>query len=112
MATDSVGASFQSWLVIDGQQRLTTLTLLLTALRNCISKSDWSGGDDSPTLQRIDAYFLKNVLESGLRSYKLVLRRADDATLKALVDGRNILHLGNEVSEPIREAYNYEPLAK
>ena len=30
IATDSIGASFQSWLVIDGQQRLTTLTLLLT----------------------------------------------------------------------------------
>ena len=30
------GAAFQSWLLIDGQQRLTTLTLLLIALRDHI----------------------------------------------------------------------------
>ena len=107
VATDAVGASFQSWLVIDGQQRLTTLTLLLTALRDCIADSDWSGDDNSPTPERIDAYFLKNVLESGARNYKLLLRRADDATLKALVDGGDVSDLGAEVSEPIMEAYNY-----
>lgn len=107
VATDAVGAAFQSWLVIDGQQRLATLTLLLTALRDCIADSCWSGDDDSPTTERIDAYFLKNVLESGHRSYKLLLRRADDATLKALVDGGDLSDLGHEASEPIRDAYDY-----
>lgn len=107
VATDSVGAAFQSWLMIDGQQRLTTLTLLLTALRDCIADSGWSGDDNSPTAKRINRYFLKNDLESGHRSYKLLLRRADDATLKALVDGGEISDLGNGASEPVLDAYRY-----
>ena len=66
------GAAFSNWLVIDGQQRLTTLTLLLIALRDHIREIHWDGED--PTPERIDAYFLKNVYETGDRSYKLVLR--------------------------------------
>ena len=42
-------AAFQSWLLIDGQQRLTTLTLLMIALRDQIQTSNWSAGDDGQT---------------------------------------------------------------
>ena len=83
----SAGAAFSSWLVIDGQQRLTTLTLLLIALRNHIREIHWVG--DDPTPEKIDAYFLKNVHETGDRNYKLALRRHDDETLRALVDGND-----------------------
>ena len=76
-------AGFTRWLVIDGQQRLTTLTLLLAALRDHIRNTKWTGGDDAPTPKRIDAYFLKNVQEKGDREQKLVLRRHDQATLRS-----------------------------
>ncbi len=82
----TAGAAFQSWLVIDGQQRLASLTLLLAALRDHIDETGWSGTEDSPTANRINAYFLKNKYEKGERGYKLVLRRADDAALRTLVD--------------------------
>src|SRR6266436_6553167 len=86
IATDDSSAGFTRWLLIDGQQRLTTLTLLLAALRDHIRDSGWIGGDSDPTPKRIDAYFLKNVQEEGDREQKLVLRRHDQATLRALLD--------------------------
>ena len=104
---DDSGGAFQKLLVIDGQQRITTLTLLLIALRNCIKKSEWSGGEDSPTLEKIDRYFLINPEESGLRRYKLMLRRADNATLQYLVDGGDFSDLGSSHSELVQDAYKF-----
>ena len=82
---DQVGAGFASWLVIDGQQRLTTFTLLMVALRDHLAEVGWDGG--VPSVGQIDDYFLKNNFETGGRRYRLALRRRDDATLRALVDG-------------------------
>jgi uncharacterized protein with ParB-like and HNH nuclease domain len=81
-------AGFTRWLLIDGQQRMTTLTLLLIALRQHLLDSGWQPtGEDGPTAKRIEAYFLKNLQEDGDRVYKLVLRRHDQKTLRALLDG-------------------------
>ncbi|MCY3703533.1 MAG: DUF262 domain-containing protein [Rhodospirillales bacterium] len=107
IGTDLSSAAFQSWLLIDGQQRLTTLTLLMIALRDHIQASNWSGSDDGPSTARIEAYYLKNIHESGQRQYKLLLRRRDNATLQALIAGRSSSELGNEFSELLIEAYQY-----
>lgn len=85
--TGDSSAGFTRWLLIDGQQRVTTLTLLLTALRDHIREAGWQGSDDGPTVKRIDAYFLRNLQEEGEREVKLKLRRHDDATLQALING-------------------------
>lgn len=97
-------AAFQRWLVIDGQQRLTTLTLLLTALRDHIHSTEWVGGEDSPTEAKIDAYFLLNKEETGDKRYKLALRRHDDATLRALVNGDPP---ESNSSQPVMDAYDW-----
>ncbi|MCY3883372.1 MAG: DUF262 domain-containing protein [Gammaproteobacteria bacterium] len=102
-----LGAAFTSWLLIDGQQRLTSLTLLMVALRDHIQDSNWSGSEDGPTADRIDAYYLKNIHESGKRKYKLVLRRKDNATLKTLITGQELSELEGGQSESIVEAYKY-----
>ena len=86
--TGDSSAGFTRWLLIDGQQRVTTLTLLLTALRDHIQATGWQGSDDGPTVKRIDAYFLRNLQEEGEREVKLKLRRHDDATLQALINGQ------------------------
>ncbi|MFO1159326.1 MAG: DUF262 and DUF1524 domain-containing protein [Reyranellaceae bacterium] len=104
IATGDSAAGFTRWLLIDGQQRLTTLTLLLTALRDHIADTNWSGSVDGPTANRIDAYFLKNLHEEGERHHKLVLRRKDREMLRALLDRREV---PSEVSEHIRENYDY-----
>src|SRR5688572_6147264 len=44
VSTGDSAAGFTRWLLIDGQQRLTTLTLLLAALRDHIQDTGWTGG--------------------------------------------------------------------
>ena len=100
-----LSSAFQSWLLIDGQQRLTTLTVAMIALRDHIQATGWSGSDDGPTTGRVDAYYLKNEHESGQRQYKLVLRRRDNATLQALIGGKKPSELGTGYSELLVEAY-------
>ena len=102
VATDDNAAGFTRWLLIDGQQRVTTLTLLLIALRDHIQNTSWSGSENGPTAKRIDAYFLKNVQEEGDREKKLRLRRHDDDTLQALIDKTD---LPRQPSPRIHENY-------
>ena len=104
VATGDSLAGFTRWLLIDGQQRLTTLTLLLAALRDHIRETNWIGLDGDPTPKRIDAYFLKNVQEEGEREQKLVLRRHDQATLRAVIDGKES---PESPSEHILENYKF-----
>jgi predicted transport protein len=81
-------AGFTRWLLIDGQQRMTTLMLLLTALRRHLRDQPISSQvEDAPTAKKIDAYFLRNIYEEGDRQYKLVLRRADQLAFRALLEG-------------------------
>lgn len=72
-------------LVIDGQQRLTTVTLLLAALANAL-------GDEEPvdgfSARKLRNYYLLNPEESGERHYKLLLSQTDKKTLKAIVGGK------------------------
>src|ERR1700730_9374029 len=102
--TGDSSAGFTQWLLIDGQQRLTTITLLMAALRDHIEESAWKGAENDPTPKRIDAYFLRNVQEEGPRGQKLVLRRHDQATLSAILDRKE---LPESASECIRENYNF-----
>lgn len=104
VSTGDSSAGFTRWLLIDGQQRVTTLTLLLAALRDHIVETGWKGGDESPTATRIEAYFLKNVQEEGSRRHKLVLRRHDQDTLRAILDH---VELPTNPSERIRDNYEY-----
>jgi predicted transport protein len=104
VSTGDSSAGFTRWLLVDGQQRLTTLTLLLAALRDHISDSGWKGSEDGPTVKRVDAYFLKNVEEDGDRRLKLVLRGHDQATLGSLLDRHE---LPERASDRIRDNYEF-----
>lgn len=104
VSTGDSSAGFTRWLLIDGQQRVTTLTLLLIALRDHIHETNWTGTEDGPTAKRVDAYFLKNVQEEGSREQKLVLRRHDQSTLHALIERQEF---PEEISERIRENYEF-----
>ena len=79
-------------LVIDGQQRLTTLTLLLVALAEALEKQ--TGVNQEPmdgfSPVKIKQYYLVNNLESGERYFKLQLSQTDKETLKTLVDRNKV----------------------
>jgi predicted transport protein len=104
VSTGDSASSFTRWLLIDGQQRVTTLTLLLAALRDHIAETGWLGSEESPTAARLDAYFLKNTQETGARRPKLVLRRHDQETLKAILDSTKMPAI---TSERIVENYEF-----
>lgn len=103
MPSGDSSAGFTRWLLIDGQQRLTSLTLLAQALRQHLLDTGWTSEDeDAPTARRIEAYFLRNVQEEGRRRAKLVLRRQDQQVLDALLDGLEVPAVDSHVVE------NYE----
>jgi len=69
-------------LVIDGQQRLTTVSLLLEALAREIGETEPVDGFSAVKLRH---YYLSNPVESGDRYFKLLLSQTDNASLKAIV---------------------------
>ncbi|MCY4292196.1 MAG: DUF262 and DUF1524 domain-containing protein, partial [Roseovarius sp.] len=71
-------------LVIDGQQRLTTLTLLLAALSSVVGEGEPLDGFSK---KKLESYYLTNPLESGGMYRKLALSETDRDTLFAIVDG-------------------------
>ena len=71
-------------LVIDGQQRLTTVTLLLAALANVLGETEPVDGFSARKLRN---YYLLNPEETGERHHKLLLSQTDKTTLKAVVLG-------------------------
>lgn len=74
-------------LVIDGQQRLTTLSLLLAALGNTIEERQI---DSDISRRRIYNYFLFNNEETGDLRYKLLLTQSDKETLIKLIEGQEL----------------------
>ena len=80
--------TYSRWLVIDGQQRLATLTVLVSALRDKIKKLEESGEQPSLTSGFLDDVCLKNPHHRGDDRYKLMLRRADSELLQSLIDGK------------------------
>ncbi len=70
-------------LVIDGQQRLTTVSLLIEALARAIGEEDEPV--DGFSAAKLREYYLTNRLERGDRYFKLLLSQTDNASLKAVI---------------------------
>ena len=75
-------ADVHQLLVIDGQQRLTTLLLLLAALRDALE----GDSHNEVTQQKIDGYYFFNEKESGEKRHKLILTQSDKDTLINLLE--------------------------
>ncbi|GHS62511.1 DUF262 and DUF1524 domain-containing protein [Helicobacter pylori] len=73
---DGIKHSDNTLLIIDGQQRLTTITLLLTALRD-----HWSD-----KRKDIEDHYLINSDKDGDKKFRLILSESDKDTLLSLID--------------------------
>lgn len=69
-------------MVIDGQQRLTSVTLLLEAFARALGNQNVEELNSA----RIRSYFLSNPLEDGDKRYKLLLTQTDRNSLISLVE--------------------------
>lgn len=74
-------------LVIDGQQRLTTIMLLLTALAQLVGDEEPFDGFSSSKIRK---RYLIDAEETDERHFKLLLSQTDKDTLKALVEDKNL----------------------
>lgn len=79
-------------LVIDGQQRLTTLSLLLVALAKNIG--NLPKGEQEPvdgfSPRKLRNYYLVNPEEEDERHYKLILSQTDRDSLIAIIDNKKL----------------------
>lgn len=80
-------SSIPQLLVIDGQQRMTTVSLLITALGEAIEAH---GGIEVTSQKKMSNYFLLNSEEDGELRYKLLLTQTDKDTLIRTVDGKSL----------------------
>ncbi len=88
-------------LVIDGQQRLTTVSLLIEALARAIGEEDEPV--DGFSAAKLREYYLTNRLERGDRYFKLLLSQTDNASLKAVIK-----HTEQPQEPSLRVTQNFE----
>ena len=86
-------------LVIDGQQRLTTISLLLAALGELLTDREPLEGFSA---RKVRNYYLLNPEEEGELHYKLLLSQADKTSLL------HILGAPKPVEESLRVMENYD----
>lgn len=83
-------------ILIDGQQRLTTITLLLAALADTLGEKKAISGF---TPRKVRNYYLLNPEEQGDHRYKLILSDIDRDTLISIIDqnstNRNSIRVTN-----------------
>lgn len=84
---EDTSAAISRWLVIDGQQRITTITLLLLSFMRRLQEE---GLDTPVSAAEVEDYYLRNRYGKGELSYKMLLTRTDKATLVALLDNKEL----------------------
>ena len=84
-AVDPLNAHWSPYLVYDGQQRLTTVSLILEALARQLK--DQTAPDGFEPVQ-IENDYLLNAYRKGDQQYRLLLKPEDSETLLALIHDR------------------------
>lgn len=96
MPTISVPEGVGKYLLIDGQQRLTTIFILLAALRNVAKDLE-----ETELAEKINNTILLNPYEKGLDRYKLQPTQSDRNSFHQIIDNKDI------VSSNISECYTF-----
>ena len=91
-------------LVIDGQQRLTTVSLIIEALARRLGESEPLDGFSVGKLRN---YYLLNPEEKNERRYKLLLTQTDKQSLLSIVDQKSLPAEHAEYSLRVQENFDY-----
>lgn len=82
--------------LIDGQQRIITLMVLLSCIRNSIK------GENEDILRKIESGYLLNYEEKGENRYKLIPSEGDRDNFKKIISGEEELS-----NSKLKDAYDY-----
>jgi alkylated DNA nucleotide flippase Atl1 len=93
---DPTASGVQTFLVIDGQQRLTTLMLVLCALR------DLGAEEDGQAVERFDKLYLVNEFQQGDAHYRLQPTQEDRKGFRARVERDQDEGAGDLISDAYR----------
>lgn len=94
-------AAISRWLVIDGQQRITTIMLLLLCFMNRLKTEKLS----SPvSAEEVEDYYLRNRYGKADQKYKILLTKTDKDTLISLLDSKEPIE---PASHRIVENYSF-----
>ena len=97
------------FLVIDGQQRLATLSLLILALGKAIEEQDEEQGNEiGITLDQLSSFYLLNDKTDDELRYKLLLTHPDKETLIQLLEDRiDLKEPRADVSPLLLDSYRF-----
>ncbi|GAA1108689.1 DUF262 domain-containing protein [Nocardiopsis metallicus] len=84
----SSASTLTRWLVIDGQQRLTSLSIALAAIRDRLREVEELEEGDPSGADRINDVYLVNKYNKGPDKYRLAPTQADRSSFAAIVNGR------------------------
>jgi alkylated DNA nucleotide flippase Atl1 len=93
----SAASAIASYLIVDGQQRLTTLMLILSAIRDAAATTD------EQAVERYDELYLINKFQQGEARFRLVPTQADRPSFFACVTRG----AGADGQDPIGQAYRF-----
>ncbi len=96
MPTTSVPHGVAKYLLIDGQQRLTTILILLSVLRDRARETG-----NQKLADKIHNTLLVNQYEDGNDFYKLLPTQTDREAYKAIIDDQE------RIPNPVSDAYQY-----
>ena len=91
MPAKSVPEGVTKYVLIDGQQRITTILLLLAAIR------DVAQSEGGTLAQEIEEQLLTNKFKSGDDAAKLLPTQADKEAFKAALNGQAVLNTNNQI---------------
>jgi uncharacterized protein with ParB-like and HNH nuclease domain/predicted transport protein len=94
-------AAITRWLVIDGQQRITTITLLLLAFMRRLKAENLC---TPVSAAEVEDYYLRNRYGKGEQTYKILLTKTDKDTLISLMDEKKT---PERASQRILENFSY-----
>jgi uncharacterized protein with ParB-like and HNH nuclease domain/predicted transport protein len=103
ISSQSTSASIPQWQVIDGQQRLTTVTILIAALLDRAKELDCEV-IAATQLAAIREYYLSNTYGEGDTKYKLLLTKGDKPALCSLIEQKGF---PENSSANVRQNYQY-----
>lgn len=102
-----IASPINKLMIIDGQQRITTISLFVSALSDYLFKNP---NENIMNPYNLINYYLINDKETGELKYKLILTDDDRVTLKKIIDNLNAedkIPFDEDDSIRVKENYEY-----